>query len=114
MIYLNIILLDIFLVLVFDIAGFRDTVKDIIAFFLSLYLKKNIRSKDLNFEVCVTCLSWWIGLFYLLFMGKITILLLTFNIFTATLTPIFRDFAYGIMDFLQYIVIKFDSLWTKQ
>lgn len=112
--YLYITLIGLCWTLILDIADFRTTLKQIIALGFSIYLKKTVRWEDIRFEACTLCFTFWSGLLYLLLVSNLSLITLTYLLFIACLTPLIRTAIYAIIDCLEYLIIKFDDLWTKQ
>lgn len=108
----NILLIAMFWVLVLDIADFRTTLKQILAWFLRLYLKKPVKAEHVNFEACTLCFTWWTGLVYLLFTD-ISLLNIVLLLCVACMTGIIKDVFYLISDFCQAIIIGLSQLIDK-
>lgn len=58
---------------------------------------------------CSLCLSWWVGLIYLLISGTITLPLVLFQLFISYMTPIIKDLVQMIKDMAVRIL---DMLYT--
>lgn len=96
---LNILLISIALVCVIDISGFTDSWKS--------SLKKLItkgRMSDPNYSLkpfdCSLCMTFWVGLFYLIFTGGISIFMITYLLLISVMTPVIKDFILLVRDIL--------------
>lgn len=105
MITLNLLMIAVIMVLILDIADFRTTIKQIVAFFLSKYLKREVKYENLKFNVCCLCAVWWLGLLYLLITGNLTLFYIMILLVIACMTPLIKDTFYLIYDFIQAIII---------
>lgn len=81
MLYINILMLTFICVYIIDLSGVIDELEDIIGKWLKCKIKI---PKPFS---CSLCFSWWLGLLYIIIMGKFTILNIAFVAFLSFLTP---------------------------
>lgn len=81
MLYINILMLTFICVYIIDLSGVIDELEDIIGKWLKCKIKI---PKPFS---CSLCSSWWLGLLYIIIMGKFTILNIAFVAFLSFLTP---------------------------
>lgn len=109
MIVLDLLIIAVCIVLIIDIADFRTTIKQIVAFFLSKYLKINVKYYDLKFEVCCLCLVFWIGILYLIYISQFTLVNIMVLLLIACSTPLIKDVFYLVFDTIQTIISKLSN-----
>lgn len=110
MIVLDLLMIAVCVVLIIDIADFRTTIKQIVAFFLSKYLKINVNHYDLKFEVCCLCLVFWAGLFFLIYISQFTLVNIMVLLLVACSTPLIKDIFYLVFDTIQTIIYKLSNM----
>lgn len=81
MLYINILMITFICVYIIDLSGAIDELEDIIGKWLKCKIKI---PKPFS---CSLCSSWWLGLLYIIIMGKFTILNIAFVAFLSFLTP---------------------------
>lgn len=81
MLYINILMITFICVYIIDLSGVIDELEDIIGKWLKCKIKI---PKPFS---CSLCSSWWLGLLYIIIMGKFTILNIAFVAFLSFLTP---------------------------
>jgi hypothetical protein len=91
---LNLILIHLMIVYVLDISGFVD---DGIQPFFRKHFKGQLKSKP---WLCSRCQSLWIGLIYILIVGKFTIQYIALCMLLSFLAPITYLMLTGLYDFL--------------
>lgn len=104
-ILINILLIGLIVILILDVANFRHTIKQIVAWGLSKYLKISIKPESLKFNPCSLCISWWLSLLYIIIIGKLSFFLVFYALFIACLTPVLLNGVYLIIDTLNAIII---------
>ena len=109
MIFLNLLFIQIITVLVIDISGFIDSLK----FGISKILTKGkIPTADYRIKPidCSLCMTFWISLIYIICIGQFSLLLLTYILFLAVMTPILKDFINLLKDICIFIINKIYKL----
>lgn len=87
---LNILLITIGFVIVSDILQFWNNFSPIISGWLTGgKIKKAIPSKIMT---CSTCQSWWTGLLYIILTHQLTIPMVVYTLFVASMAPVISDF----------------------
>lgn len=90
-------------VLVLDLTDFMDSIKH----FIWRWVWKNKREYQ-EFRLkpfdCSLCLSWWIGLGYLIISGTITLPLVVLQLAMSVMTPVIKDIILTIREFVQKII----------
>lgn len=81
MLYLNILMITFICVYIIDLSGIIDELENIIGKWLKCKIKI---PKPFS---CSLCSSWWLGLLYIIIMGKFTILNIAFVAFLSFLSP---------------------------
>lgn len=81
MLYINILMITFICVYIIDLSGIIDELEDMIGKWLKCKIKI---PKPFS---CSLCSSWWLGLLYIIIMGKFTILNIAFVAFLSFLTP---------------------------
>lgn len=100
MIYLNVFLITLIIVFIIDLSGFIEEVEVMLSKWLKI---KAVIPKPFS---CSLCLTWWINLFYVLFSGNISLLLVAYIALNAFLTPLFYDSLVIIRETLQGIILR--------
>lgn len=98
MVYLNILLIAIIWVFIIDISGFTYEIKTYIAKLLKIGKAEDVKDKPF---FCSLCLTWWTGLFFLIFTHGFCLLNVAYLLFIACSTPIIKDVYYLFFDSLQ-------------
>ena len=90
-------------VIVIDLTDFIDSIKRGI---WKWVWKEKREFRDFNFKPfqCSLCSSFWVGLFYLIFSGEISLLLVVYQLSLSYLTPIIKDAIQFVRDFLSKII----------
>ena len=109
MILLDLLIIAVCVVLIIDIADFRTTIKQIVAFLLSKYIKRKVKSDDLKFEVCCLCTVWWAGLLFLIITGAVTLFNIMVLLLIACSTSLIKDTFYLVFDTIQTIIYKLSN-----
>lgn len=99
MIYLNLFLIASIIVFIVDLSGFVTEIETKLAKWLNV--KKVVIPKPLS---CSLCLTWWVGLIYLLIAGQLGLLTVLFTAIMAYLTTEIGSTFYLIKSLLQQII----------
>lgn len=109
MILLNLLLIQLILVFIIDLSGVMTSLK----LFISKWLTKGKMSST-NFELkpftCSLCMTWWVGLIYLLIARSFTLPLIAFTALLAFLTPVAKDVLITGKDMLTWIVNQINKI----
>lgn len=81
MLYINILMITFICVFIIDLSGVIDELENMIGKWLKCKIKI---PKPM---CCSLCSSWWLGLLYIIIMGKFTLLNIAFVAFLSFLTP---------------------------
>lgn len=86
---LDILLIAVCFVIVSDILQFWNEFSTIVSGWLTKgKIKKPIPSKIMT---CSTCQTWWTGLFYLIVTHQLTIPMVAYTLFVASMAPVIAD-----------------------
>lgn len=110
---INIFLIATIWCLILDVADFKTTIKQIIAWCLSKYLKTTVKTDDLKFDVCTLCVVWWFSLLYLIIMGNLSLWSICYILFIACATPLITNTIYLIYDTIEKIITTL-SQWINK
>ena len=107
---INLLLLSCFIVFVIDLSGFVDEI-------VSRLYNKYVGAGDYHHILpklkpfsCSLCMTFWVGLIYLLITHSFTIPYIAFVCLLAFLTPVTGDFLTLIKDTLTKIITKLYEL----
>jgi hypothetical protein len=104
---LNILLITIGFVIVSDILQFWNNFSPIISGWLTGgKIKKAIPSKIMT---CSTCQSWWTGLLYIILTHQLTIPMVVYTLFVASMAPVISDFLRFITETLKTVLYKINN-----
>lgn len=106
--YLVLLLTTLIVVNIVDISGFIDTLKQWI-WKWAWRGKREFKDFDFRPFSCTYCMSWWVGLIYLICSGTITLPLVVYQLFLSYLTPIIKDIIQMIKDMCVRIL---DMIYT--
>lgn len=104
MIYFKLIEIAIITVIIIDISGIVDSIKEFIGKTLNI---TNVRLKPLS---CSFCMVFWSSLCYVVPRGYTSLEVLTFILLMSTLTPVIGDLIYLIRDIFGKIILKINDL----
>lgn len=104
MVYLKLIEIAVIVVIIIDISGFIDSVKEFIGKALNI---SNVRLKPFD---CSFCVNWWLSLLYIYVTNNLTLSTILFALLCSTLTPVIGDLIYLIRDILGFILLKISKL----
>lgn len=99
----NLFLISIIVVCIVDISGFVDTVKSTISKILTNG-KFNTADYTLKPFDCSLCMTFWIGLIYLIIYHQLTLLNTSILLLIAVSTPIINDVIRLIQDLINRII----------
>ena len=100
MTYLKLIELTVIVVIVVDISGFIDSIKNLVGKALRI---NNVSLKPLD---CSFCLNFWASLIYLVITNELSITAVMVTLLLSTMTPIIKDAIYLIRDLIGKIISK--------
>ena len=99
MILINLLLITTILVFIIDLSGFTQSVQT----FLKKWLKTN---KDIVIKpfMCSLCMTFWIGIIYLIAINQFTLIYFGFICLLSYMTPVIRDILKLIQDFIIAVI----------
>lgn len=105
MIYLNLLLIAICIVCVVDLTDFPTTIKRAISFIMTRgkLVKDDYR---IHFVDCSLCITFWVGLLYLILTSHLTILTLAVLLLIAVNTMTICSIIKLIMDIINICIKK--------
>ena len=98
--YIDLFEITVIVVIIVDISGFIDSIKNLIGKVLHI---NNVSLKPLD---CSFCVNWWLSLAYLLITNELSITAVMVTLLLSTMTPIIKDAIYLIRDFLGKAINK--------
>lgn len=108
MMYLNIFLIVTGFVIVSDILQFWNNFSPIISRLLTKdKINKPVPSKIMT---CSTCQGWWTGLLYLILTHHLTIPMVVYTLFVASMAPVIADALRLLTEVLKALIIKINNL----
>lgn len=99
----NLFLISIIVVCIVDISGFVDTVKSTISKILTNG-KFNTADYTLKPIDCSLCMTFWIGLIYLIIYNQLTLLNISILLLIAVSTPIINDLIKLVQDLITKLI----------
>lgn len=90
--YLKLFEITVIVVIIVDISGFIDSIKNLIGKVLGI---NNVNLKPLD---CSFCANWWVCVAYLLITNELTITAVMVTLLLSTITSIIKDSIYLIRD----------------
>ena len=100
MIYLKLIEIKVIVVIIIDISGFIDSVKNLIGKVLHI---NNVNLKPID---CSFCLNWWVSLGYLVITNQLSLTAVMVTLLLSTMTTIIKDAIYLVRDLIGKIISK--------
>ena len=97
-ILIDLILIQIICVNIVDISGVVQHIENAIARALKL------KSVSIHLIECSFCVSHWIGLFYLLVTGSLSLKSYCFVLILSFLTSVTKELLWTVRDFLIYLI----------
>lgn len=104
MVFLKLIEITVIVVIIIDISGIVDSIKEFIGKALDI---SNVRLKPLE---CSFCMNWWLSLLYIYITNNLTLSTILFALLMSTLTPVISDLIYLIRDLISTIINKISNL----
>ena len=105
---INLLLLQLIVVFIVDISGVMDSIK----YAISKLLTKGV-IKTLNYRIkpfdCSLCMTFWVGLIYIIITHKITITYIAFICLLSALTTTVKDLWYTIIELITKLLNIIDS-----
>lgn len=100
---LNILLIAIIAVFIVDLSGVVDYAKRALwkRLYKGLPYKEDWTIKPFN---CSLCITWWMGLLYILFTGMFTWKYIAFVALISFLTPVIKDIMILIQDLFNKLI----------
>ena len=98
--YIDLFEITIIVVIIVDISGFIDSIKNLIGKVLGI---NNVKLKPLD---CSFCVNWWLSLAYLLITNELSITAVMVTLLLSTMTPVIGDLIYLIRDLIGKIINK--------
>lgn len=96
---LELLIIAFIIVFITDLSGVVDNIHRLIWY--CVYKNKPYNSKfRIKILSCSLCQTFWVGLLYLLFVGKFGVVMIGYVCLLAFLTPVFQDMLLGIKDIL--------------
>lgn len=96
----DLILIQVIVVIIIDISGVVEHIEGLIARMLSL------KKVSIHLIECSFCVSHWIGLFYLLLTGALSLKTYAIVLVLCFLTSVTKDLLWGVRDRLIKLVSK--------
>lgn len=108
MVYINILLIAVICVCIIDISGFIDTLKSALS---KLLTKGKLTNSNYSLKPidCSLCMTWWLGLIYLIICNSVSLLNIAILLLIAVSTPIIND----IIRLIQDLIIKLIQVIEK-
>ena len=104
MIYLKLIEIAVIVVIIIDISGFIDSIKEFIGRLLNI---ANVRLKPLS---CSFCMTFWVSMCYLIYANELSLTTLMFSLLMSVMTPTISDLIYLIRDLIGNLINKISNL----
>ena len=104
MTYLKLIEITVITVIVIDISGFIDSIKEFIGKMLNI---SNVRLKPFD---CSFCLNFWTSMAYLICVDELSLTTLMVSLLLSVMTPAIQDLIYLIRDLTATIINKISNL----
>ena len=108
--YLNIFLLTLLIVFVLDCTDFYDNIFQAIS--KALTHGKFTKVKHIKPFACSLCMSFWVGLAYLLIVGALSVGSIAYVALMAFLTPILKDVLFFVRDLLTEVIDEMSAFFN--
>lgn len=95
---IDLILIQIIVVIIIDISGVVEHIEGLIARMLSL------KKVKIHLIECSFCVSHWIGLFYLLLTGALSLNTYAIVLVLCFLTSVTKELLWTVRDFFIYLI----------
>lgn len=96
---INLLLLQLIVVFIVDISGVMDSIKYVISKLLTKGVIKTLNYRIKPFD-CSLCMTFWVGLIYIIITHKITITYIAFICLLSALTTTVKDLWYTIIELI--------------
>lgn len=106
MIYVDLLMISLLMVFVIDISGFLGEIEH---FYREKY--HNLPLKIRKPFCCSFCMTWWIGLIYLLIVGEFGILNIGYVALLCLLTGVFQRGLMLIVGIIEKIIMMIEKLF---
>lgn len=102
-IMLELFIIAVIIVFIIDLSGALDSFKHSIwkRLFKGMPYKEDWRLKPLD---CSLCMTWWIGLLYILITSQFSILMVGYIALIAFMTPVIKDCMILIKDMITKLI----------
>ena len=90
--YIDLFEITVIVVIIVDISGFIDSIKNLIGKVLGI---NNVSLKPID---CSLCMTFWVSMAYLIYANELSITTLMFSLLISVITPIIKDAIYLIRD----------------
>lgn len=104
MIYVRLIEIAVIVVIVIDISGFVDSIKEFIGKMLNI---ANVRLKPLS---CSFCMNFWMSMCYLIYVDELSLTTVMVSLLISVMTPVIEDLIYLLRDILGFILLKINEI----
>lgn len=104
MVYFKLIEIAVIMVIIIDISGFIDSIKEFIGKMLNI---ANVRLKPLD---CSFCVNWWLSLLYLIYTNELSLTTVMFALIMSVMTTVISDLIYLIRDLIANLINKISNL----
>lgn len=108
MIVFNLFLIAVIVVCIVDISGFIDSIKSVLNKVITKgkFSNSNYSIKPID---CSLCMTWWVGLIYLIIYNSVSLVNIAILLLIAISTPIIND----LIKLIQDLMIKLIQLIEK-
>lgn len=96
----NLLLITLIIVFIIDLSGIIDSIETVLSKFL------NGKARVPKPFSCSLCMTWWVGLIYLLCIHQFTLIWISIVALFAFLTPVFSAILVWIRETLIWVVDK--------
>ena len=104
MVYFKLIEIAVIVVIIIDISGFIDSVKEFIGKILGI---QNVRLKPLD---CSFCMTFWASMCYLIYTNELSLTTVMVSLLLSTLAPVISDMIYLIRDLIANLINKISTI----
>lgn len=98
--FIDLLLITLIIVFIIDISGVIDSIEDT----LSKWLKG--KAKVPKPFSCSLCMTWWVGLIYLLYVGEFTLLWIAVVALFAHLSGVLGTLLIWVREMLNWVIEK--------
>lgn len=103
MVVFNLFLISVITVCIIDLSGFVESLKSALS---KLLTKNKISNSDYTLKPidCSLCMTFWIGLIYLIIYNQLTLLNISILLLIAVSTPIINDLIKLVQDLITKLI----------